>query len=387
MSKMFKHSRAMTGARTMIAAAGLAFAFAAAPAAWAQEGVPPKVSVMAAVMKPVQLSETFIGRGEAKDKVDVMARVNGYLEEVLIRDGAEVAQGDVLFRIEDSSYAATLEARRADLAKAEANLELAALDLARKEELFERGSVPEADRDTARANELVAEAEVRAARAAIRQAELDLSYTEVLAPFSGRAGKVQVSVGDVVGPTTKPLVNIVREAPINVTFALNEKLFTGILEGIGRDEANRPRPDSVPGVFLILPNGTELEEPGHIAFVDNRVDPATGSITVRAEFENKRRLIIDGSFVTVGLQSEQPEDKLVISQAAIQRDQQGPFVLVVDGSNMVEQRYLVTGDTVGTGIIVEDGLAAGDTVIVEGLQRVRPGVEVDPVLANQAGEE
>lgn len=387
MRMKFRNLREGISTRTLIAAAGMALAVSAAPALQAQEAAPPKVSVMAAAMQPVTLSETFIGRGEAKDKVDVIARVNGYLEEVMIRDGAEVKAGDVLFRIEDSSYAATLEARRADLAKAEANLELATLDLARKQELFQRGSVPEADRDTSRANELVAEAQVRAAKAAITQAELDLSYTEVHAPFSGRAGKIQVSVGDVVGPNSKPLVNIIREAPINVTFALNEKTFTEILEEVERDGVGRPRPGSVPGVFVILPNGTRLEEPGRVAFVDNRVDPATGSIIVRAEFENQRRLIIDGSFVTVGLESQEPEDRLVISQAAIQRDQQGPFVLVVDENNLVEQRYLVTGDTIGTGIIVQDGLAAGETVIVEGLQRVRPGVEVAPVLAGQPEEQ
>ena len=122
-----------------------------------------KVSVSEAVIKPIKDTATFIGRGEAIDKADIMARVNGYLEEVLVRDGAEVEKGDILFRIERSAYEAVLESRRAELAQAEANLELASLELARKQELFERGSVPEADRDTARANELVAEAQVRAA--------------------------------------------------------------------------------------------------------------------------------------------------------------------------------------------------------------------------------
>lgn len=341
---------------------------------------------MAVVTKPLRNSETFIGRGEAKDKVDVIARVSGFLEEVLIEDGSEVQAGDLLFRIERSAYEATLEARRADLAKAEANLQLATVDLGRKEELFERGISPESERDIALANEKVREAEVRAAKAAIQQAELDLSYTEIYAPFAGRVGRIGVSVGDVVSPTSKPLVNVVREAPIYVAFALNEKQYVTILQRIENSGTSSDEESGQFEVFVVLPNGTDLEERGKFAFADNRIDPTTGAITLRAEFENTSRLIVDGSFLTVGLESEKPVDRLVISQAAMQRDQQGPFVLVVDSQQMVEQRYIKTGDVVGTGIIVLEGLEDGETVVIEGLQRIRPGAKVDPVLANQAGE-
>ncbi|WP_259965613.1 efflux RND transporter periplasmic adaptor subunit [Leisingera aquaemixtae] len=366
----------------MVAAAGLMFA-GPAPA---QQGAAPKVSVAQAVVKQIKDTATFIGRGEAIDKADIMARVSGYLEEVLVEDGAEVERGDVLFRIERSAYEAVLESRSAELAQAEANLELASLDLARKQELFERGSVPEADRDTARANELVAEAQVRAAKAAIRQAELDLSYTEVSAPFSGRLGRVQVSIGDVVSPGGSPLVNIVREAPVYVSFSLNEKQFVEILQELEANGRDRADTETAPEVFVVLPNGEELEEKGRVAFAGNRVDPDTGAVTVRAKFENDHRLILDGAFLTVGLQSQEAVDRIIISQAAIQRDQQGPFVLVVDGQNQVQQRYIATGDVQGTGIVVLDGLTQGETVVVQGLQKIRPGVEVEPVPAAQAGE-
>jgi RND family efflux transporter MFP subunit len=352
----------------------------------AQEAPAPKVSVMAAKETPIRNSETFIGRGEAIDKVDLVARVSGYLEEVLVQDGAEVSEGDLLFRIESSTYEATLESARAEVAKAEANLELAGLDLDRKQQLFEKGSVPEAERDTSRANELVAEAALRAARASVQQAELNLSYTKIKAPFSGRAGRVNVSLGEVIAPGGKSLINLVREAPIYVTFSLNEKSYTNVLETIGahtKDEADDRDP---PDVFVILPNGSELKEQGRIAFVDNRIDPATGSVAIRALFNNDQDLILDGSFLTVGLKAQDTKDHITISQAAIQRDQQGPFVLVVEDSNLVTQRYIVTGDVMGTEIIVLDGLTEGEKVVVEGLQRIRPGVEVSPVLVENREE-
>ena len=353
----------------------------------AQETQAPKVSVMEAVLKPVRESETFIGRGEAIDKVDLVARVSGYLEEILIKDGAEVTKGDLLFRIESSSYEATLETARAELARAEANLELAGLDLDRKQELFERGSVPESERDTARANELVAEAAVRSAQAAIRQAELNVGYTEVRAPFSGRAGRINVSLGEVIEPGSQTLVNIVREAPIYVTFALNEKQYVDILQEYGAGGRGDLDEEEIPDVFVILPNESELVEKGQVAFIENRIDPTTGSVAVRARFENEKGLILDGSFLTVGITAHETQDRIIISQAAIQRDQQGPFVLVVDDSRQVAQRYIVTGEVQGTGIVVTDGLIEGEQVVVEGLQRIRPGVEVDPVLADQVGNE
>lgn len=345
-----------------------------------------KVSVAAAYTEDLIDEVTFIGKGRAIDRVDIVARVSGFLQNVLTRDGAVVEKGQLLYQIEPDAYEAALDARKADLAEAEAKLELAGIEFARKQELARRGTAAPRDEDIARANELVAEAHVQSAHAAIRTAELDLSYTQIQAPFGGRIGATEPSIGDIVGPDTPPLITLVREQPIEVEFSLSEKQLLNFAESVEAELSQLAKSGKAPDVFVTLPNGTTLKEPGKIVFVNNRIDPTTGSIALRAEFANNRRLIIDGAFLDVTIQATEPVSKLLIPQAAVQRDQRGDFVLIVTSDALVEQRYVTLGEQHEVAIVVDDGMREGEMVIIEGLQRVRPGAKVDSVLAGQPGE-
>ncbi|PSL17294.1 efflux RND transporter periplasmic adaptor subunit [Shimia abyssi] len=356
--------------------------------AFAQEEAPaPKVSVAAAYTQELIDQVSYIGRGEAIDKVDIVARVSGYLEEIHVNDGDVVKMGDVLFQIEPDTYEANLAARQADLAQAEASLNLTEVELERKTELFERDVGTEADRDVAFANNQVAIANVKIAKAAIDLAQLDVDYTTVHAPFEGRVGRSSVSVGELVGPNTQPLINLVRIAPIYVEFSVTERQLINVMKEFQASVSELAHNPQAPEVHVILPNGDELDEIGKIVFADNRIDPTTGTLTIRAQFPNERGMIVDGSFLTVRIEATQPSEVLMIPQAAVQRDQRGEFVLVVGQQGTVEQRYITTGRQVETAIEVVDGMREGEAVIVEGLQRVRPGVTVDAVLAGTATEE
>jgi membrane fusion protein (multidrug efflux system) len=341
----------------------------------------PRVSVAAAITEDVIEDTSFIGRVEAVDSLDLVARVTGFLRAVDVRDGATVTQGDVLFEIEPEQYEAIVAAREADLAQAEANLTLAEVELDRTSRLVDRAAVAQSELDVAQANQRVAAASVSAAQAALRQAQLDLSYTKVTAPFDGRIGRVLASTGELVGGTSGALATLVSETPIYVSFSLDERQLTNVMQTALAAGGSIDTPGAGIDVTLTLPNGTEYGETGAIAFGDNRVDPRTGTLAVRAQFDNADRLLIDGAFVNVRLAEQEPVQMLTIPQAAVQRDQRGDFVLVVGSEQTVEQRYITTGTLVGLSVAVTKGLREGETVIVEGLQRVRPGVPVEAVLA------
>ena len=341
----------------------------------------PKVTVAAARIEQITGDTTFIGRVEAVDSVELVARVSGYLRAVEVANGAQVTTGQALFVIEPENYEATVQSSRAQLERAEAAQTLARIELDRKAQLVRKGAVPQSELDIATANEKAAQADIAAAAAALQQAQLNLSYTRMTAPFDGQIGKIAKSVGDLVGPETGALATLVRTTPMYVVFSVSERQIANLMEArIAGGTNPSATPMQLP-IHVDLPNGKRLDEVGVLAFSDNRIDTATGTLAVRAEFPNADRLLIPGAFVTLHVQTAEPRPELLIPQAAVQRDQRGPFVLVIGAQQTVEQRYITTGGTEGTEVIVQSGLAPGESVIVEGLQRVKPGVPVQPVPA------
>ncbi|TVQ34914.1 MAG: efflux RND transporter periplasmic adaptor subunit [Geminicoccaceae bacterium] len=343
------------------------------PVARAEDLRPAVVTAPIEIEEVVQ-SETFVGRVEAIEQVDLRARVQGFLEAVAFRDGDDVAAGDLLYEIERARYEADLAAAEARVARARAEVVAARLALDRLETLAARQAVSEAQRDEARARFDGAEAEVRAGEAAVRQAELLLSYTRITAPISGRIGATNVTVGNLVEPGTGPLARIVKLDPIRVRFFVGDVDYVTVQRQlVGEGGA------ALDGRFrasLQLPDGERYEQEGVIDFFDTTIDATTGTLAVRATFPNPDRLLLPGQFVTVVVEVGEPREVPVVPFAAVQQDREGRFVLVVDDDGIVHQRRVELGTAGRATYEVLDGLEPGEEVIVQGVQRVREGVEV-----------
>ena len=340
-------------------------AAAAAPA--------PSVMVTPAARENVTRSAGFLGRIEAIDRVDLLARVTGFLEERRFKEGQEVNRGDLLFVIERDPYEAVVAQRQAEVASAEAEVVNTEAQLRRAEQLVKRGNIPEAEVDERRAAYQVARAKVLEAQAALRAAELDLDYTEIYAPITGKIGRAAYSVGNLVGPDSGVLATIVSQEPMYVTFPVSAAL---ILE-VQRDSPTGQIDPSGVVVRLRLPGGRTYGHPGRIDFLSNLVDRGTDTLTARAVVPNPERVLVDGQFVNVRAEdTARAEPALVVPQAAVQYDQAGSYVLVVGADGTVEARRVVLGPQQDTGMVVENGLREGERIIVEGIQKVRPGMQV-----------
>jgi membrane fusion protein (multidrug efflux system) len=370
---MLKRLRVIRRASPIIAAwllaSGLALAQTAPP--------PPSVTVVPVVSREVRETADFIGRVTPINKVDIVARVQGFIEQRLFTEGQNVKAGDLLFRIEQDTYKAAVQQQEANLAKAKANETNAALQLARAKELVRNQNIPQATVDQRAAEEAAAQADILEAQAALEQAQINLRYTEVHSPIDGRIGLANFTIGNLVGPASGTLATVVSQDPIYVIFQASER---EVLDYKRRIAELSDKQGHV-AVRLRLPDGTIYAEQGLTDFLDIQVSTSTDTVAVRAQVANPQGLLVAGGIVGVIVEAGKPQTALIVPQSAVQLDQAGRYVLVVGPSNKVELRRVTTGDVQGTGIAVTEGLKEGEHVIVEGVQKVRPGQVVAATLA------
>ena len=339
----------------------------------------PAVTVAPVQVKDVSPTWEFIGRVEAIQSVDLRARVQGFLLQIAFQEGQDVTAGQLLYVIEPDPYEAAVDAAKAQLAKAKATLENADRALARAQQLSQRGFEAQANLDQARATRDSAAADVEAAQANLRTAELNLSYTRITSPINGRIGHTAVTVGNLVDANSGVLDTVVQLDPIRVVFSVDDRALVQAKLQSGGASQEQLNARFVPS--LRLADGTMYPEQGRIAFVNNQVDPATGTVPVWAEFPNPQHLLLPGQFVTIVVKPEETQRKPVVPVAAVQEDRDGKFVLVVGPNDRVEQRRIAADRQVGQDWVVESGLQPGESIIVQGMQKVQPGGVVKPVPA------
>jgi membrane fusion protein (multidrug efflux system) len=344
------------------------------PSAEHASAPPPSVTVARVLDTRLPDERERVGQVQAIADVELRARIEGFLEKRHFEEGSDVQAGDLLFTIERAPYEARVAEARADLARAQANLQDARLELQRAQELRRKDVGTQAQLDTALSREAANQAEVLAAKAALRQAQLDLGYTEIHAPVSGRVGRAFYSEGDLVNPDSGPLATLATMDPIYVYWQVPEQ---AILEFRRRNVERAQRGEAPLQVTarLRFGDGSFYEHAGVWNFLDNRVDPTTGTQTARAEFPNPEGLLLPGQYAAVIVQIGQPRDTLIIPQAAVQEDQAGRFVLVVI-DDQVEVRRVEMGTRLGIFWEVRSGLAKGELVVYQGVQKARPGARV-----------
>jgi membrane fusion protein (multidrug efflux system) len=345
----------------------------------AQGAPPPAVTVTPVVSREVTATGDFIGRVVAIDKVDVVARISGFINERNFTEGQQVKTGDLLFSIEPDTYKAAVDQQTANLAKAKATEVNANLQLQRGQDLVRNQNIPQSEVDQRAANAQAAHADVMQAQALLEQARINLGYTEIRSPVDGRIGLANFTVGNLVSPSSGPLATIVSQDPIYVTFQASE---ADIIEYKHRIAASADKNPHVT-IHVKLPDGTVYPHPGRTNLLDVQVQPDTDTVLVRAQLPNPEGVLIPGGIVGVIVERGAPQALLVVPQSAVQLDQAGRYVMVVGADKKVEQRRITTGVEQGRDIVVTAGLKEGELVIVEGIQKVHPGQVVAANVAAQ----
>ncbi|HYZ32111.1 MAG TPA: efflux RND transporter periplasmic adaptor subunit [Crenalkalicoccus sp.] len=332
----------------------------------------PAVLVARAELRPVAEGAEFIGRIEALERVEIRARITGFLRDRTFNEGQNVKAGDLLFLIEREPFEAEVASRQAQVEGAQASLYNANLQVTRGQELVRTNAIPRSTLDQRIADQQVAAAQVSQAQAALRQANIQLAYTQIVTPISGRVGRAALTPGNVVSPESGVLTTVVRDDTMRVFFPVAQRQ----LLALRRAEAERGQQARV--VRVRLPDGTLYDKPGQISFINVTTDSSTDSTIVQAVFPNPARLLTDGQVIGVRVETETPREALVIPQSAVQLDQAGAFVLSVGEGNRVEAKRVRLGPLTAGMARVEEGLQPGVMVITEGAQRARPGAVVMP---------
>jgi membrane fusion protein, multidrug efflux system len=343
----------------------------------------PAVTVAHPVQKVVADYDEFVGRFTAVDYVEVRARVSGYLEKVQFTDGQHVDVGDTLFTIDRRPFEASLSQAKAAQREAEANLAFAESELKRGQSLVTGTSITQQTLDQRIQAKEVAAAAIAAQEAAVRQAELDLEFTELKAPISGRIGDRRVSPGNLVtggsnGNTTL-LATIVSTDPIRFEFTIDEASYLRYLSS-GLTGPNGKGSAAVP-VTLKLLDEKDFSHEGKIDFIDNVIDRSSGTMRLRAEFQNADGKLTPGMFGRIRVPSSVPETALLVPDTAIATEQVRKFVYTVGSDNVANPKYVTLGPVVDGMRVVTNGLAANDVVVINGLMRIRPGAKVSPQQA------
>jgi len=345
---------------------------ATAPARQQAAAPPAAVFVSRVERQAISRGADFIGRVEAIDRVDIVARVTGFLQARHFNEGDVIKAGQLLFTLEQPPFAAEVALRRAQVDSARADLANASTQVARGRELVKTNAIPQATLDDRITAEAESKAKVAAAEAQLQQAEINYGYTEIRAPFDGRVGRSPLSPGNVVSPNSGTLVTLVRDDPTRITFPVTQRQVLQFRRE-GGDQAS----DKIK-VRVRLPDGTMLDSTGRFEFIDVTTNRATDSVLVQAIIPNPQRYLVDGQAVTVVVETGEPEQAIIIPQSALQIDQAGSFVLIVGAENKVEVKRVKTTRGLGGQLVVTEGLEIGQLVITEGAQRARPGATVAP---------
>jgi RND family efflux transporter MFP subunit len=354
---------------------------AAMQAAAAAPAAPPPVTIAKPLVKEIVEWDEFTGQFEAVDEVEIRARVSGYLESIHFTDGQMVKEGDLLFVIDPRPFEITLTSAQAALNSAKARVDLAKQQLARADKLKKSDFVSQSTFDERQQEMLSASADAEVAQAAIASAKLNLSFTRVTAPMSGRIGNHQVSVGNLItggdGGGAMPLASIVSLDPIHFSFDVSEADFLAYQRAAASGKLTSARDEKLK-VFGHLTDEKEWSLEGRMDFVNNQVDRTTGTIRARAVFPNPKLLITPGQFGRVRIPGSDPYDAVLIPDSAILSDQSQKIVMVVKDDGVVEPRVVRPGPLIEGLRVIREGLTGDDQIIIDGLLRARPGAKVAP---------